>query len=90
MGRLLSVTKTIVGDTARTTLYSYDYSGKVLRTTYPDGYYVDNAYYAGSNLLGTVTGSDGVSYASIGNYTPSGKIGTLSHGNGSATTYTYV
>jgi YD repeat-containing protein len=39
--------------------------------------------------LNTVTASDGVTYASIGSYSPSGKIKTLSHGNGSSTIYAY-
>jgi RHS repeat-associated protein len=89
MGRPLSVTKTISGDQARPTSYIYDYSGKTIRTTYPDGYYVDDAYYAGTNLLNTVTGSDGVSYASIGSYSPSGKMVSLVHGNNTSDTYTY-
>ena len=89
MGRSTSVTKTISGDSARTTQTTYDLSGKVVRTTYPDGYYVTNAYIPGTNLVGSVTGSDGEVYASISDYTPTGKMGTLIHGNGTTTTYTY-
>jgi YD repeat-containing protein len=89
MGRVKSVTKTISGDQARTTAYEYDFSGKLTRTTYPDTYYVENDYYQGTNLLDTVTGSDSEEYAEITSYSPSGKIKTLSHGNGSSTTYTY-
>ena len=89
MGRSTSVTKTVTGDSARTTQTTYDLSGKVLRTTYPDGYYVTNAYIPGTNLLGSVTGSDGEVYASISNYKPTGKMGTLIHDNGTTTTYTY-
>ena len=89
MGRSTSVTKTVTGDSARTTQTTYDLSGKILRTTYPDGYYVTNAYIPGTNLVGSVTGSDGEVYASISDYTPTGKMGTLIHGNGTTTTYTY-
>ncbi|MGD9160440.1 MAG: FG-GAP-like repeat-containing protein [Desulfobacteraceae bacterium] len=89
MGRVESVTKNITGDTNRTTLFTYDLSGKPVRTTYPDGFWAQNNYYNGTNLLNTVTASDGVTYASAGSYSPSGKIKTLSHGNGSSSTYTY-
>jgi YD repeat-containing protein len=90
MGRVTSVTKNIIGDnTNRTTQFTYDLSGKPVRTIYPDGFWAQNIYYSGTNLLNTVNASDGVTYAAIGSYSPSGKIKTLSHGNGSSTTYTY-
>jgi RHS repeat-associated protein len=91
MGRPLSVTKTISGDQARTTSYTYDLSGKQKTITYPDSnnYVVTNNYYANTNLLNTVTGSDGVTYASINEYSPSGKIKILTHSNNTATNYTY-
>jgi RHS repeat-associated protein len=89
MGRVTNVTKTITGDSARTTQYTYDLSGKVLTTTYPGGYVVTNAYYEGSNLLKTVTGSDSEVYATLSDYKPTGKIGILEHGNGAITTHAY-
>ncbi len=89
MGRTTSVTKNIAGDTPRTTLTTYDISGKVITTTYPDGYSITNSYHTKSNLLSQVTGSDGEVYAVMSDYEPTGKIGLLTHGNGTYTTYTY-
>ncbi len=89
MGRPTSVTKTITGDSDRTTQYTYDLSGKVLRTTYPDGYYVTNTYWIRTNLLRSVMGSDGKKYASFNYYTPSGKTKALYCGRGGTTNYTY-
>ena len=88
MGRVTSVTKTITGDSARNTLYEYDYSGKAVSTTYPGTYVVTNSYYAGSNLLYQVK-KGSTAFATISNYEPTGKMGTLTHANGTSTTYTY-
>ena len=90
MGREENVSKTITGDpTVYTTQYDYDLSGKKTTITYPDSYVVTNAYYPGSNLLYTVTGSDLALHADISDYEPTGKIGNITHSNGANTTYTY-
>ncbi|MCP4668998.1 MAG: hypothetical protein GY849_21895, partial [Deltaproteobacteria bacterium] len=90
MGRIKGVTKTISGDgTPHETLYDYDLSGKPTRTTYPDAYAVYYTYYPGTGLLHTVTGSDAEVFAVYSLYEPTGKIGQVFHGNGTATRYTY-
>ncbi|MGD8944304.1 MAG: FG-GAP-like repeat-containing protein, partial [Desulfobacterales bacterium] len=90
MGNATSVSKTIAGDVnVYTTRYEYDFSGKVTRTIYPDGYAVSNTYFPGSGLLQTVSGSDGVEYARLSGYAPTGKIGSIEHANGVYTSYTY-
>jgi hypothetical protein len=90
MGRATSVSKTITGDTARTTQYDYDLSGKTVSTTYPDTYNVAYIYYSGTGLLNKVTGTtDSKEYANITGYEPTGKIGTIAHANGTETVYSY-
>ncbi|MCP4753671.1 MAG: hypothetical protein GY866_22535, partial [Proteobacteria bacterium] len=69
--------------------YEHDFSGKLTKLTYPDGFWVEYRYYPGSGLLHTVTGSNGVQFARYEDYTPQGKIGSIYYGNGSSTTYTY-
>ncbi|NLD37296.1 MAG: hypothetical protein GX654_10550, partial [Desulfatiglans sp.] len=88
MGRVLNVTKTITGDQARTTSYTYDLSGKLKITTYPDNYWVENKYYSGTNLLYLVEGPSSYNHGNITSYTPSGKIKNITRGF-SGTTYTY-
>jgi len=88
MGRIKSVSKTISGNTY-TTRYSYDRSGKLKQTIYPDGYQVNHTFYPGTGLLEAVTGSDNVEYARNTDYEPSGKIGLMEHGNGTYTRHTY-
>jgi RHS repeat-associated protein len=82
-------TKAIAGTQARTTDYEYDLAGKPTKTTYPDGFYTTDTYHPGTGLLNKVTGSDAVEYAAITGYEPSGKIGMISLGNGTSTTYTH-
>jgi RHS repeat-associated protein len=89
MGRVKEVTKWINGAGEYTTEYNYDLSGKTKKIIYPDEYEVDYAYYPGTNLLHTATGSDSEVYAEISGYTPTGRIGALEHGNGATTTYSY-
>ncbi len=90
LGNVTSVSKTIAGDAiVYTTQYEYDLSGKVTKTIYPDGYQVSNAFYAGTGLLHTVTGSDAVEYANLSDYEPTGKMGQIEHANGILTTYSY-
>ncbi|MCP4749479.1 MAG: RHS repeat protein, partial [Proteobacteria bacterium] len=69
--------------------YEHDFSGKLTKLTYPDGFWVEYGYYPGSGLLHTVTGSNGVQFARYEDYTPQGKIGSIYYGNGASTTYTY-
>ena len=71
------------------TQYLYDLSGKVKRITYPNGYYVNYAFYPGTGLLDAVTGSDGAQYAKLSLYEPSGQVGQMEHANGTATRNTY-
>ena len=90
MGNLIRVSKSISGDpSVYTTQYTYDLSGKVTQTIYPDGYQVSHTYYAGTGLLQAVTGADAVAYAQLSNYEPSGKIRHIEHANGVFTSYTY-
>jgi RHS repeat-associated protein len=90
MGRLLRESKLYAGiPTPGITQYAYDLSGKQLRVTHPDNFYVDNHYYPGANLLQTVTGSNGVVFATLTQYQPTGKMGRLNHANGTETVYTY-
>lgn len=93
MGRELSVTKSIQGapSSGYTTVTTYDLAGKVAGTTYPDYFRVDYAYHPGTGLLNTITGSppDSVQYALLESYEPTGKIGHISYGNGTATDYSY-
>ena len=71
------------------TQYTYDLAGKPTKQTYPDNYKVTYAYYPGSGLLYTATGSDSEVYAACTLYEPTGKMGQINHGNGTATRYTY-
>jgi RHS repeat-associated protein len=91
MGRETSVSKTITGDlTVYTSLHSYDLSGKLISTTYPDNYQVNNYYYPGTGLLSSVLGiTDFMEYAKLTGYQPTGKIGQMDHGNNTSTIYTY-
>jgi RHS repeat-associated protein len=89
MGRVKEFTKWVNGAGEYTTEYNYDMSGKTTKIIYPDDYEVDYEYYPGTNLLYTATGSDSEVYAEITDYTPTGQIGTLEHGNGAETTYSY-
>ncbi len=92
MGRVKSVTKTITGAPAYTTTFDYDNAGQLWRTTYPDGYQVENAYYQASGRLHTVSGvraNDSQSLMALSAYNPSGQIGTMQFGNGDITNYTY-
>jgi RHS repeat-associated protein len=91
MGRVWSETREVSGlSQQHTTEFSYDYSGKLERVTYPDGNYrVDYAYHPGSGLLYSVTGSDSEEFAQCTSYTPTGRVGNIAHGNGTATSYTH-
>ncbi|MCP3942905.1 MAG: hypothetical protein GY710_15655 [Desulfobacteraceae bacterium] len=90
IGNLLSETKTITGaPESYTTSYTYDLAGRPVTTTYPQGFSITNIYIPGTSLLGEVTGSDGVSYAKISEYTPEGKIGLIDFPNDTYTRYTY-
>lgn len=94
MGRPKEMTKSITGTGIRTTLWNYDYAGKVLRLTYPHTdaspvFRVDYAYHPGTSLVYTATGSDGTTYATLADYEPNTKIGNLLYGNSAVTDYTY-
>ena len=89
MGRARTTTRTIAGDQARITSFTFDLSGKPLTTTYPDGYTVTNSYYPGTGLLHTVTGSGGTVFATYSGHSASGQIGLMDHANGTGTAYTY-
>ena len=93
MGRQLEVSKSIAGTTARTMNWTYDLAGRVQRLTYPyagsPGYHVDYAYHPNSNWLQSATDSNGTVIAQMSGYQPSGKIGTLTFGNGVTTQYAY-
>ena len=90
MGRIISLTKTITGDSARTTTYGYDLSGKKTHMGYPDGFQVYYEYYPGTGLLEAVSGSDFLEYARYSNYEATGKIGQIDHtANGTQTEYQY-
>lgn len=89
MGRARSTTRTITGDKARTTSFTFDLSGKPRTTTYPDGYVVTNSYYPGTGLLWKVTGSDGTVFATYSGHSASGRIGQMDHANDTGTVYTY-
>ncbi len=90
IGNVRCVSKTITGDaTVYTTQYACDLSGKLTRTTYPDGYQVNNTFYPGTGLLEAVTGSDSIVYARHTNYEPTGKIGRIDHANNTFTLHEY-
>ncbi|MCP3940005.1 MAG: hypothetical protein GY710_00790 [Desulfobacteraceae bacterium] len=87
---VLSETKTIIGaPKTYTTSSTYDLVGRPVTTTYPQGLSVTNIYIPGTSLLGEVKGSDGISYAKIGDYTPGGKIGRIDYPNHTYTKYAY-
>ncbi|WP_425248196.1 FG-GAP-like repeat-containing protein [Desulfospira joergensenii] len=90
LGNVLSETRTLTGaPQTYTTSFTYDLAGKVLTTTTPDAFTVTNTYIPGTGLLESVTGSDGLTYASLSGYTPGGKIGLVEHGNYTYTQYAY-
>jgi RHS repeat-associated protein len=90
MGRQVSVSKKIVGnETVFTTINEYDLAGNPVGMTYPDQYKVNYMLYPGTRLLHQVTGSDDVVFAELEDYEPTGKIGYLYQGNGTATTFSY-
>jgi YD repeat-containing protein len=90
MGRLLEETKKISGEvTVYTSAYAYDLSGKKIQTIHPDNFTVDYGFYAGTNLLHTVTGTGATRFATLTQYAPNGKIGRIDHGNDTFTTYSY-
>jgi RHS repeat-associated protein len=88
-GQLLSVSKTISGDTTRTTAYTFDLSGKPLSTIYPDSYQLNHYYYAGTGLLQSVVGiTDMTNYVTYEDYPATGRIKKAVYGNNTETTYT--
>lgn len=101
MGKPKKVSKkmTIAGAlTTYTSEYKYDVSGKLERikypgtAAYPTGYLVDYTYYPGSGLLHEVKGASHnpvYTYATFRDYKPSGQIGHVDYGNGTATDYSY-
>jgi len=96
MGNPVSVSKTIAGTATYTTKYTYDLSGKPSKVVFPgtsqysSGYVLEYIYYPGSGLLKQVYGaSDYHTYATYSFYEPTGKIGQMEYGNGTATIYTY-
>jgi len=82
MGRLRRETKW-VGGTSYATQYAYDLSGKRTSVRHPDGTFVEYLYHNGSNLLWRVM-SGGTVHGECTSYSPLGKIGRLSQGNGTA------
>jgi RHS repeat-associated protein len=92
-GNLRSETKTISGDTMRTTVYNYDLAGKLTQTIYPDGHKVNVDYYPGSGLIKRVWGpsSEGqISYVTYQNYPATGKVHQAVFQNGIETVYDYT
>lgn len=94
MGRETEVSKAITGATTRTSLWEYDYSGKVKRLTYPHTdaspiFHVDYDFHPGTSLVHTATGSDGTVFATVTGYQPNTKIGRIDFGNGVYTDYEY-
>ena len=94
MGRETEVQKAIIGAATRTMSWTYDYAGRIQRLTYPHTdaspiFYVDYAFYSGTGLLHSATGSDGTVYATMTGYQPSGKIGSLDFGNDAQAIYAY-
>jgi len=92
MGRQSITSRTISGAPANpyTTTYNYDFSGKIVGMTYPDGYQVEYSFHPSSSLLHKITGkTDDIEYAEFTGYQPTGKIGELYHGNGAQTHYDY-
>ncbi len=94
MGRVKSGSKSIAGlANAYTTTFDYGVAGQLLRTTYPDGYKVDNSYYAGTGRLLSVTGTrtndTPQSLLTLSGYNINGQVGTLQFGNSDQTSYTY-
>jgi RHS repeat-associated protein len=88
VGQLLSGSKTISGDTTRTTKFRYDLSGKLRSTVYPDNYQVNNYYYAGTGLLQSVVGiTDYTNYVTYEDYPATGKIHKAIYGNNTETIY---
>lgn len=94
MGRAKESTKTIIGAAPRTTLWNYDYNGKIIRLTYPHTdtsppFHVDYGFHAGTNLVHTVTGSDGTVFTTITDYEPNTKIGRIDFDNGVHARFNY-
>ena len=92
LGRTEKVTRMVDGapKAAYTTAYIYDLSGKMISMIYPDNYQVNYAYYPGTGLLESVTGiTDFTDFAEFDDYRPTGKMGGIYFGNGTATNYAY-
>ncbi|MDD5435511.1 MAG: hypothetical protein PH343_08785, partial [Nitrospira sp.] len=91
MGRVLSSSKVIIGDSnTYTTQFGFDLAGKLKTITYPDNTTIGYNYYPSSGLIYNVIDmSSGKEYARYSFYEPSGKIGQINHGNGATTRYSY-
>ncbi len=90
MGQATQVTRSIDGIADQTTSYAYDRAGRLESIVYPDSSEAHHTYHSGTSLLSEVTNASGtVVYATISDYTPSGKIGYLQDGSGADTTYIY-
>ena len=90
IGNIKSFSKTIAGDAATyTTQYTYDLSGKLINTAYPDGYQLTNTYHPKSGLLEAVRDPQSSLLAYMSNYTPTGKIGRIDYRNTVTTEYAY-
>jgi RHS repeat-associated protein len=86
MGRKTSETLAIDGKEL-TTAYAYDLAGRPTSVTHPDGTTVTTSYFAGMNLVQSVSGG---ATATATGYNPAGKITGLSYGGGLANvTYAY-
>jgi RHS repeat-associated protein len=72
--------------TTYTTRYAYDTLNRVTALTYPDNSIVNNAY--NGPLLDRVY-EGATNYAQYAGYNALGQPGTVTHGNGVVTTYTY-
>ncbi len=91
MGRVLSLSKVIAGDSnTYTTQFGYDLTSKLKTLTYPDNTTIGYNYYTGSGLIYNVVDmTSGKEYARYSFYEPFGKIGQINHGNGATTRYSY-
>jgi RHS repeat-associated protein len=74
-------------DSAGTTTFTYDASGRMTNVTYPSGLGVSYTYDA-AGLISTMTTSDG--FETTYNYDAAGRLGSISDTSGTLATYTYT
>lgn len=90
MGRPMRITRGFPNaGVSRSTQYEYDIAGRLRKMTYSSGYFVTYSYEPGTSILRTITGSDGLVYASFAQFTAEGRPCVITYGNQNITTLSY-